>query len=495
MNYPYPIPGSGGTPVQSPENWFHVGNECCNGSIWKDVEATVRIFFDYSDAMANVPGGNTITSVTLEVTTVGDGMITVFSPSMNGEVKAFLVSGGVVGGQYGIEAVAALTDGQVWIDHITVNITDCTAGPATSGGMLLSTLGPIAISNTLYYAAAAGQTIFYLDTPDKFGHTGTLVDSNVLVYEAGGRQVPYDNYNVNIRANSISFTNPLTVGEIAVFDIVTPRPPPQIYPPPVLLTGGVIATSLYYFASNGQTVFSLSTPDRFNHVGSIATAGGNALVYVDGLRKEPIDDYTILPGANTITFTSPVTAGAEVDFDLVTAPPAAPVIPPPVVLTDAAIAFTLYYSALGGQTMFPLGVPDVFGHVATLTVDGALVSRNGLRLVPNDSFTFDVVNNQIILAYPAGTGESVIIDLVTPPLPPPTITGAVPRTENLIIATLNTIPVLAYAPDGGMLMLFVNGTAFFSPTSFTVSGHTLTWVSTLFSIPVGAAVTAVYTHA
>ena len=105
-------------------------------------------------------GGNTITSVTLEVITVGDGVITIPSQSIAGNIKQFLVAGGVVGGQYGIEAVALLTDGQVWIDHITVYITDCTTAPAISGGMLLSTMGPIAISNTLYYDAMASQTIF-----------------------------------------------------------------------------------------------------------------------------------------------------------------------------------------------------------------------------------------------------------------------------------------------------------------------------------------------
>ena len=236
MNYPYPIPGSSGTPVQSPENWFVVGNECCNGSVWKDVEATVRVFFDYSQAMANVIGGNTITSVTLEIITIGDGMITIPSQSFASNVKSFLVTGGVVGAQYGIEATALLTDGQVWIDHITVNITDCGANiPSTAGGMFLSTFGPLAISNTLYYAAMAGQTVFHLSTPDKFGHTGVLADHNVLVYEAGGRQVPYDNYNVSVGANTVTFIHPLTAGEIAVFDIVAPPPPLPVIPPPIML--------------------------------------------------------------------------------------------------------------------------------------------------------------------------------------------------------------------------------------------------------------------
>ena len=78
---------------------FFVGNQCCAGNVWKDVDATVRVFLDYSQAMANVPGGNTISTVTLAVTPIGGANpLVVFSPSMSGNTKAFLVSGGVVGG-------------------------------------------------------------------------------------------------------------------------------------------------------------------------------------------------------------------------------------------------------------------------------------------------------------------------------------------------------------------------------------------------------------
>ena len=105
-----------------------------------------------------------------------------------------------------------------------MNITDCGASIASGSGgsTLLSTFGPLVISNTLYYAATGGQTVFNLGAPDKFGHTGVLADHNVLVYEGGGRQVPYDNYVVSVGANTVTFNAPLIAGEIAVFDIVNP---------------------------------------------------------------------------------------------------------------------------------------------------------------------------------------------------------------------------------------------------------------------------------
>ena len=49
-------------------------------------------------------------------------------------------------------------------------------GVSTNAPTLLSTFGPLVISNTLYYAATGGQTVFHLSYPDKFGHTGVLAN-------------------------------------------------------------------------------------------------------------------------------------------------------------------------------------------------------------------------------------------------------------------------------------------------------------------------------
>ena len=400
MTYPYPIPGSGSTPVQSPENWFTAGNQCCNGSVWKDAEATVRVFLDYTQAMANVIGGNSITSIVLTVTPVGDDTITIPSQSIiNGVTKSFLVAGGVVNGQYNIEAVASLTDAQVWIDNITVYIKECGANVPAVGPTLLATLGPVIISNTLYYYATSGQTVFPLGTPDRFGHTGTLADHNVLVYDAGGRKVPYDNYTVSVGANTITFIHPLATGESAIFDIVNPPPPAPVIPPPILLTSGVIATTLYYVALAGQTVFSLGTPDEFGNIGS-------------------------------------------------------------------------------------------------MTPHGVQVYRSGNRLVPIDNYTLDIINNSLTRTSPAGDSEPVIIELTTPP-PVPVLVDIAFKSEALNITTVNVIPALSYPPNGVLTTLYINGLAFFSigsQASFTISGNVLTWTSTMFSIPVGAAVVAVYTY-
>ena len=50
------------------------------------------------------------------------------------------------------------------------------------------------------------QEIFSLYIADMFGHDGTLVDSNVLVYVGGARKTPYVDYNVDIRGNRVIFS-------------------------------------------------------------------------------------------------------------------------------------------------------------------------------------------------------------------------------------------------------------------------------------------------
>jgi hypothetical protein len=489
MNYPYPIPGYTTTPVVTGP-YFAVGNECCNGGMTNDIDAITKVVLDYTNQL---PAGVTVTSIAYEVTPPSDQMLLLISKVLTSPIASFMVSGGAVGQSYSVEALATLSDGQHWVDHITVSVTDCDA--MTANVSLLSGLGPIAITNTLYYNATANQVIFPLAVPDEFGRVGTLVDSNVMVYVNGLRKEPVDDYTVSVRANSITFMSPLVVGTEVTFDLLTPPPLPPVWPAPVLITGGLIATSLYYLATNGQTSFHLGVPDRFNHIGSISTATGNALVYVNGARKEPADDYTINVGANTITFTSPLPLYAEVDFDLVTSPPPQPVTPPPVVLTGGVVTNTLYYVAISGQSVFPLGVPDEFNNVATLTL-GAHIYRSGNRLVPTDGYTLDVPNNQVILAYPAGDGEPVAIELTTVP-PAPVLVDIAIKSEALDITTDNVIPALVYPPNGVLTTLYVNGLAFFSigsQAAFTVSGNVLTWTSTVFSLPAGAAVVAVYTY-
>lgn len=181
-------------------------------------------------------------------------------------------------------------------------------------------------------------------------------------------------------------------------------------------------------------------------------------------------------------------------------------LPPPVVPPGPPVATSLYYTATAGQTVFPLDTPDEFGNVATIGDEALFVYRSGNRLVYFDGYTVDVPDNTITLRYPAGAGEPIVFDVVSstsegpagPAGPPGPTGGTLIAMDALPITTLNVIPPLSFTPDGVVLMLMVNGTTFFAvgpDAAFTVSGKVLTWTSTTFSIPPGAAVIAVYTHA
>ena len=184
----------------------------------------------------NSDPGTTLTGITLAITPESDGAIFILElQTTKPNVWQFLLRGGLDGVHYNIQSMASLDNGEIWEDNIRVYVNDCGTGISTDAPTLLSTFGPVVISNTLYYAATGGQTVFHLSTPDKFGHTGMLADHNVLVYEAGGRQVPYDNYNVSVGANTVTFNAPLSTGEIAVFDIVNPPPPAPVIPPPICI--------------------------------------------------------------------------------------------------------------------------------------------------------------------------------------------------------------------------------------------------------------------
>jgi hypothetical protein len=69
--------------------------------------------------------------------------------------------------------------------------------------------------------------------------------------------------------------------------------------------------------------------------------------------------------------------------------------------------------------------------------------------------------------------------------------------EALPVTVLNTLPNLTNAPNGALIMLAVNGAVFMpvgpSPP-FSVSGKTITWLSTSVTITPGATVAVSYTY-
>lgn len=76
---------------------------------------------------------------------------------------------------------------------------------------------------------------------------------------------------------------------------------------------------------------------------------------------------------------------------------------------------TLYYLGNAAQATFPLGTADRFGANYILGAKSKVqVSRGGVRLMPVDGTGqggYSVAGNSIVLAFPTGAGESVIVDI------------------------------------------------------------------------------------
>ena len=158
---------------------------------------------------------------------------------------------------------------------------------------------------------------------------------------------------------------------------------------------------------------------------------------------------------------------------------------------------SLYYVASAAQEIFSLATPDRFGNTAELAVGMTVdATAGGIRLALDDGtgyggYTVTIVEDVVTLLSPAGAGEQIIIDVYE------NLAEQGIEMDGLTISTQNVIPPLSKAPNGELLILFVNGYPFFpvgSLPSFTYTGTTLTWISLTANVPVGASVFAVYSY-
>ena len=69
--------------------------------------------------------------------------------------------------------------------------------------------------------------------------------------------------------------------------------------------------------------------------------------------------------------------------------------------------------------------------------------------------------------------------------------------EALTVTAPNTLSLLTHAPDGGSILLVVNGRTFMpvgAPPPFLVGGQTITWLSTIYGLAPGDEVNVSYTY-
>jgi hypothetical protein len=105
----------------------------------------------------------------------------------------------------------------------------------------------------------------------------------------------------------------------------------------------------------------------------------------------------------------------------------------------AATTSSLYYLALAGQTVFPLGAADYFGQTFAFNQtsrEGLWASVNGVRVMPVVDYSVDAAASVVTLARPLSLNAVVTFDVLAP------------KSQLAPSGSANTVLVGPIAPDG-----------------------------------------------
>jgi hypothetical protein len=173
-----------------------------------------------------------------------------------------------------------------------------------NGSVWVSTLpgSSKTITQSLYYHATAGQTVFPLTVNDYYGHNfsynQTITEGTQVI--VNGDRVEPNTFSINVPTSVVTFTNPITpAGTLVVFDILTP---PSQFAAGICLVNP-IAPDGTATTFGSLTIVSGGTPVN-------ATRSEDLSVSLDGVIQEPVIDYTAF--GNSITFTTPPAADSVV---------------------------------------------------------------------------------------------------------------------------------------------------------------------------------------
>jgi hypothetical protein len=163
-----------------------------------------------------------------------------------------------------------------------------------------------AATQSLYYLASAGQTVFPLSVADRAGATFAFNQTNpegLNAYVNGVRLEPTFDFTVNTATSTITFLRGLTVNSVAMFDLLSPKA--QLSP-----SGSVNTVMLNPIVPDGvKTNFTGLTVASNGHAVNVGK-NEELLVSVDGVIQQPGGAYTAT-GA-TITFAEAPLANALV---------------------------------------------------------------------------------------------------------------------------------------------------------------------------------------
>ena len=163
-----------------------------------------------------------------------------------------------------------------------------------------------ATTSSLYYLAAAGQTVFPLSVADRFGHTFAFNQTATEGLQGlvnGVRLEPTIDFTVDTVGSSVTFLRPLAANAIVTFDILTSTT--QLIP-----SGTVNTVLLSPIVPDGvKTTFTGLTVAANGSAVNVAK-NEELLVSVDGIQQSPGQAYNAL-GAS-ITFAEAPFASAAV---------------------------------------------------------------------------------------------------------------------------------------------------------------------------------------
>jgi hypothetical protein len=158
------------------------------------------------------------------------------------------------------------------------------------------------VTESLYYHATAGQTVFPLTVTDLYGHNFTYdttitEGTQVLV---GGDRVEPSAFSINVATSTVTFGAPINpAGTLVVFDILTP---------PSEFSAGICLVNPIPVDGTTTTFTGLTIVSGGAAVD--ATRSEDLLVSVDGVVQEPVIQYTAFGDA--ITFVNPPAADSVV---------------------------------------------------------------------------------------------------------------------------------------------------------------------------------------